>query len=69
MPQMQLTCIFDNYVCPRMTKFGQDFNGNSREMIKIFADERQKVQQIRKKLKFAGGAAKFGQKNAKKSLS
>ena len=28
---MQLTCIYDNFVCSRMTKLGQDFNGNLRE--------------------------------------
>ena len=35
-----------------MTKFGQDFIGNSTENDQNFADERPKVQKIREKNKF-----------------
>ena len=59
---MQLTC-FDNFVCSRITKFGQDFNGKSRKMMKIFADERHKSAKTRGKgSHFAGAAKKNRQK-------
>ena len=57
---MQLTCILDNFVCSRMTKFGQDFNGNQEKMIKIFANEQHKSAKNWGKFPhFAGGAEKF----------